>query len=231
VATLHHDLRRAMVYLWGAGGAVFAVLTLYILHANIRNRAWPSLDTLCDEVGCVRDTALAARRWLIEHGALYPVPYAQRVAEERAAPRAEVLQISGILRVNEAVFQILYVPGQSSIESTINSLLSTPLSSSTTTTDEKPNVFKVWEQNIGLLTPIIAESLIDLEATYGEEFVTLAIGQAVKANARNLNYIVKVCQNASARGELPGAAHHGGDPGPAPRPSYLKDVTADDFTD
>ena len=66
---------------------------------------------------------------------------------------------------------------------------------------QPPDIFKTYEENIGLITPIIADSLKDLEATYTPEWVTEAIQTAVKNNARNLRYIEVVLQNWQEEGK------------------------------
>jgi DNA replication protein len=53
---------------------------------------------------------------------------------------------------------------------------------------ERPNVFRLYEENIGPLTPLIADALIDAEATYTSEWVADAIDLAVKHNKRNWKY-------------------------------------------
>ena len=53
---------------------------------------------------------------------------------------------------------------------------------------ERPNVFKLYEENIGPLTPLIADALKDAEETYSSEWVADAIELAVKNNKRNWKY-------------------------------------------
>jgi DNA replication protein len=53
---------------------------------------------------------------------------------------------------------------------------------------ERPNVFKLYEENIGPLTPLIADALKDAEGTYSPEWITDAIELAVKNNKRNWKY-------------------------------------------
>lgn len=54
---------------------------------------------------------------------------------------------------------------------------------------EMPNVFKLYEENIGPLTPLIADAVKDAEKTYSPEWIAEAIEQAVKMNKRNWKYI------------------------------------------
>jgi DnaD/phage-associated family protein len=53
---------------------------------------------------------------------------------------------------------------------------------------ERPNVFKLYEENIGALTPLIADTLKDAEETYQTEWIAEAIELAVKNNKRNWKY-------------------------------------------
>jgi len=53
---------------------------------------------------------------------------------------------------------------------------------------ERPNVFKLYEENIGALTPLIADALKDAEEIYQPEWISEAIELAVKNNKRNWKY-------------------------------------------
>jgi DNA replication protein len=53
---------------------------------------------------------------------------------------------------------------------------------------EHPNVFKLYEENIGPLTPLIADALKDAEETYSAEWVRESIELAVKNNKRSWRY-------------------------------------------
>ena len=53
---------------------------------------------------------------------------------------------------------------------------------------ERPNVFRMYEENIGPLTPMIADALKDAEETYHAEWIAEAIELAVKNNKRNWKY-------------------------------------------
>lgn len=64
----------------------------------------------------------------------------------------------------------------------------------------RSNVFVLYEQNIGPLTPMIAESLRDAMATYPGEWIEEAIKTAVRNNARKLNYILAVLDRMKREG-------------------------------
>ena len=53
---------------------------------------------------------------------------------------------------------------------------------------ERPNVFKLYEENIGPITPLIADALKDAEELYSPEWIADVIEIAVKNNKRNWKY-------------------------------------------
>jgi DNA replication protein len=54
---------------------------------------------------------------------------------------------------------------------------------------EHPNIFQLYEANIGPLTPLIADALRDAENTYQADWIEEAFRIAVERNKRNWNYI------------------------------------------
>lgn len=53
---------------------------------------------------------------------------------------------------------------------------------------ERPNIFALYEQNIGLLTPLLAEELKEAERDYPAEWIAEAIKLAVEHNKRSWRY-------------------------------------------
>lgn len=53
---------------------------------------------------------------------------------------------------------------------------------------ERPNIFKLYEENIGPLTPLIADALKDAEELYSPEWIAEAIELAVTHNKRSWKY-------------------------------------------
>ena len=54
---------------------------------------------------------------------------------------------------------------------------------------EQPNIFQLYEANIGPLTPLIADALRDAEKTYQADWIEDAFRIAVERNKRNWHYI------------------------------------------
>jgi DnaD/phage-associated family protein len=65
---------------------------------------------------------------------------------------------------------------------------------------ERPNIFTIYEQNIGALTPLIADQLHDLQRDYSAAWLQEAIQIAVNNNARALNYIIKILERWQREG-------------------------------
>lgn len=57
---------------------------------------------------------------------------------------------------------------------------------------KRPNIFMLYEQNIGLLTPLIADQLRDMEKTYAPEWINDAFEIAISRNKRHLRYIQSI---------------------------------------
>lgn len=68
---------------------------------------------------------------------------------------------------------------------------------------ERPTVFRLYEQNIGLLTPLIAERLVDALETYPPEWIADAIAEAVSYNRRSWRYINRILENWAVTGRGP----------------------------
>jgi DNA replication protein len=66
---------------------------------------------------------------------------------------------------------------------------------------ERPNIFVLYEQNIGLLTPLIAEELRDAERTYPADWIEEAFRIAVGHNARRWRYVHSVLERMAAEGK------------------------------
>ena len=71
-------------------------------------------------------------------------------------------------------------------------------------TEELPDIFTLYEQNIGMLTPMIAEELREAEKLYPETWIRDAVKAAVKQNKRKWSYISAILERWSAEGRNDG---------------------------
>jgi DNA replication protein len=65
---------------------------------------------------------------------------------------------------------------------------------------ERPNVFKLYEENIGPLTPLIADMLKDAESLYYPEWIAEALIIAVKNNKRSWKYVEAILKRWKEEG-------------------------------
>lgn len=65
---------------------------------------------------------------------------------------------------------------------------------------ERPNIFKLYEDNIGVLTPMISEMLIEASQTYPEDWIEDAIQSAVENNVRRWRYVEAILRSWKERG-------------------------------
>ena len=72
-------------------------------------------------------------------------------------------------------------------------------------TAEQPDIFTLYEQNIGMLTPMIAEELRDAEKLYPVTWIKDAIKEAVNQNKRKIGYILAILEHWSSEGKDSGA--------------------------
>jgi DNA replication protein len=65
----------------------------------------------------------------------------------------------------------------------------------------RPNVFALYEQNISLLTPLIADELREAERTYPAEWIEEAFREAVSLNKRSWKYIRAILERWRIEGK------------------------------
>jgi DnaD/phage-associated family protein len=73
-----------------------------------------------------------------------------------------------------------------------------------------PNIYTLYEQNIGGITPLIAEDLREAEQRYPPEWVREAFREAAELNKRNWRYIRRILERWEIEG--PNYATDGRDP-------------------
>jgi len=80
---------------------------------------------------------------------------------------------------------------------------------------ERPNVFRLYEQNVGLVTPIIADQLIEALELYPEQWIEDAIQEAVSYNRRQWRYIQRILERWATEGRGDEADRRSGRPATA----------------
>jgi DNA replication protein len=66
--------------------------------------------------------------------------------------------------------------------------------------EDIPNIYRLYEDNIGALTPLIAEELREAEETYPDDWVSDAFRIAVENNVRNWRYVSAILTRWKEKG-------------------------------
>lgn len=70
--------------------------------------------------------------------------------------------------------------------------------------EPRPNIYQLYEDNIGLLSPILAEELHDAEESYPASWIEDAFRIAVTRNARNWRFIRAILERWATEGREDG---------------------------
>ena len=65
---------------------------------------------------------------------------------------------------------------------------------------QRPNIFALYEENIGMLTPLVADELRDAEEQYPEPWIMAAFREAVDHNKRSWRYIARILERWATEG-------------------------------
>ncbi len=65
----------------------------------------------------------------------------------------------------------------------------------------RSNVFQLYEQNVGMLTPLLVEELSEAERRYAGDWIEEAFRQAVTYNKRNWKYIQRILERWASEGK------------------------------
>jgi DnaD/phage-associated family protein len=64
-----------------------------------------------------------------------------------------------------------------------------------------PNIFSLYEENIGMLTPMIAEELREAEELYPSQWIQDAFKESVALNKRNWRYVARILERWAIEGK------------------------------
>jgi len=66
---------------------------------------------------------------------------------------------------------------------------------------QRPNIFVLYEQNIGPLTPLLSEDLMEAEDTYPASWIEDAFRESVELNKRSWRYILRILERWQTEGK------------------------------
>ncbi len=176
--------------------------TLHILGALYRKRGYPRFITyreLLSNTSLIRSLKEAAK----------PPDEVLRQALEMATRRGTILHI---VLDRDGVPEDIYFLNTDSDRQIVAKIQNGELSlvglktggQSSIETEEQPDIFTLYEQNIGMLTPMIAEELREAEKLYPVAWIKDAIKEAVSLNKRNWRYIARILERWSSEGKSSG---------------------------
>jgi len=151
-------------------------VTLYCLwrveHTDGQFRALQESDFNEKEVGLTTDEVRSGLEKAVQRGSLL------QVKKARVGPGQN----------DEIVYFFLNSPRGRATAQAIESGNWNPEEAGANLVFERPNIFRLYEENIGPLTPLIADALKDAEETYSAEWIADTIDLAVRNNKRSWKY-------------------------------------------
>lgn len=73
--------------------------------------------------------------------------------------------------------------------------------------DERPNIFRLYEEQIGTITPLVGDRLVEAEERYPADWIEDAFREAAELNHRSWRYVERILQRWAEEGrahETPG---------------------------
>ncbi|MFO8143585.1 MAG: DnaD domain protein [Dehalococcoidales bacterium] len=179
-------------------------VTLYIFFALYRKKGYPrcvsyrQLEGIPALMHSLGDTAHSPSEIL--RGAL-------AMAVERGSILHMAMERNGVA---EDIYFVNAEPDRRVVERiksgeiSLQDLVVGPETDNAVSVADRPDIFTVYEENVGMLTPIIAEELMQAERIYPEGWIADAIKEAVLLNKRNWRYISRILERWKQEGRSDG---------------------------
>ncbi len=90
--------------------------------------------------------------------------------------------------------------------------------------EARPGIFRLYEENIGTITPLVAERLLASAEEYPWEWIEDAFREAVELNRRSWRYVERILQRWTEEGRNETVGRDSYDPAPRdgrPAPGYV----------
>jgi DNA replication protein len=123
----------------------------------------------------------------VERGTLLPVPVTDGTADDACY----LLNT----RANERIVRQVLAG-----ERTLGELGPAPTPRGPAQPQERQTIYELYEQNIGLLTPLLAEELSEAVESYPPAWIEDAFREAVAQNKRSWRYVLRILESWSSRG-------------------------------
>ncbi len=172
-------------------------VTLHLLHTLYQKRGYPKFVTYGELLGDRTLMAGLGDGQALRHGL------------EQAVSRGTIIQLSLEQAGKPVELFFLNTDGDRKacdrIERGEIDVGALTLKEPYTEVGEQPNIFTLYEENIGMLTPMIAEELKDAERLYPATWIDDAFREAVSQNKRNWRYIEAILKRWASEGKEHGA--------------------------
>jgi len=179
--------------------SVFRTLSCLGVFGDKNGWCWPSLETIAKMRGVSKPRISQDIKILVKKG--YIQKEAQFKNNEQQTNKYRILfDRSDPDGLTPEVNPLLTPEVNPPLTAVVNQ--NDPINDSKNAPKADGEVFKLYEQNIGNMTPIIADRLGDMLNEYGNIFVADAITEAAERNARNIKYIEACCRNWKASGRV-----------------------------
>ena len=172
-------------------------VTLYIFWALYRKKAYPRFITYSELRG---DEAL-----MLGIGSELVPDERLRHALEKAVERGTLLSLG--MQKDDGEPEVLYFLNTEADQRAIVQIeigevqLDGIIRMEPAMVEERPNIFKLYEQHIGLLTPMIAEELKEAENIYPVSWIEDAFRESVMLNKRSWRYISRILERWASQGK------------------------------
>jgi DnaD/phage-associated family protein len=176
---------------------------LRLLHQQPRPPRFVRRTSLLADAGLLDALSASARAEADE----MPGDAAVSAALDLAVARGTLLAVPVADGATEDVCYLLNTSANQRIvrqvlagERSLGELGPIPTPREATQPDIRPTIYELYEQNIGLLTPLLAEELREAETTFPAGWIEDAFREAVAQNKRNWRYVRRILENWTAHG-------------------------------
>ncbi len=191
-----------------------------VLPEDVFTRLLPIIDDLGEAKVTLYTLFLLARRQgrvkFVRHRELLDDPALARGVESKAAVEAALdraVERGTLLRAEAEIDgrrEVVYFANTPRGRAALEALRrGEPLSD--VASHPRPNVFVLYEENIGPLTPLIAEELKEAEEIYPAEWIEAAFREAVALNKRSWRYVRAILERWRTEGRRDEADRRGGE--------------------
>jgi DNA replication protein len=125
----------------------------------------------------------------------YSITYKELLSQEIIATMGEEALRRALDLAVEHGALLHSTPNINGVPEDVYSLTDDSLQLSTT------NIFMLYEQNIGIITPMIAEELQEAEKIYPPQWIEEAFKEAVTLNKRSWRYIARILERWASEGK------------------------------